>query len=728
MSSVLGESPPPPPRVCFGRDELIKGIIDLVETLTPIALFGAGGIGKTSIALTVLHHDRIKQRFGDDRRFIRCDQFPPSRIHFLDRLSKVLGAGVNNPEGLVSLRSSLSSREMIIILDSAEHILDPQGTNAREFYAMVEELSRFNNICLCITTRISAIPPNCTILNIPTLPMEAAYSTFYRIYDNEERSNLVYDILEQLDFHPLSVTLLATVASQNGWDNNQLVREWEQRRTGVLQMTHNRSPVATIELSLASPMFQELSPDARGLLGVVAFFPQGIDEKNIGWLFPVKTNIDWPSPIKNTPHPLFPSHPKIMDTFDKFCALSLTYRSNGFVTMLAPLRDYLLPKDPKSSPLLCSTKESYFSRLSVNLDPGKPGFEEAKWIKLEDMNVEHLLDVFTSIDANSVGVWDACVHFMRHLYWHKRRLVTLRPKIEGLPDDHPSKPHCLFQLSRLYDSVGNRVERKRLLTRTLNLRRERGDDLQVARTLRFLADSNRLLGLRKEGAQQTKEGLEIHERLNDIPGQARCLQYLAWLLYDDEQLDAAEEAASRAIDLLPDAGEQFEVCRCHRVLGLICYSRGKVEAAINHFETALRISSPFDWHSEQFWIHHAMAELFSDESRFDDAHSHTQRAESHAIGDPYLLGRVTEQRAGLLHDESRFEEAKSEALRAADIYGKIGATKDVEDCKAILRSIEEKMKKPVTSGESDSMINGKFLETILVPTVANSPFLDRGTG
>ena len=222
----------------------------------------------------------------------------------------------------------------------------------------------------------------------------------------------------------------------------------------MLRTEHNKTLAATIELSLASPMFQELGPDARGLLGVIAFFPQGIDENNIDWLFPTISNR--------------------ANIFDKFCALSLAYRNNEFVTMLAPLRDYLCPKDPKLSSLLCMAKERYFNRLSIEVDPDRPGFKEAQWIISEDVNVEHLLDVFTSIDAESDVIWDTCANFMGHLYWHKERLVGLGPKIEGLRDDHPSKPRCLVELSRLSESVGNQMERKQLLAHALKLYREGG--------------------------------------------------------------------------------------------------------------------------------------------------------------------------------------------------------------------------------------------------------------
>ena len=354
--------------------------------------------------------------------------------------------------------------------------------------------------------------------------------------------------------------------------------------------------------------------------------------------------------------------------------------------MLAPLRDYLRPKDPKSSSLLCATKERYFARMSVGVDPDKPGPREARWITSEDVNVEHLLDVFTSTDANSDDIWDACGNFMTHLSWHKGRLITLGPKIEGLVDDHPSKPQCLYRLAELFEAVGNQVERERLLTHVLKLERERENDHWVARALRNLSDENRLTGLYEEGIQLVEEALEVFEQLGETAEQVSCLKYLAWVLYEDEQLDATEEAASRSIHLLLGEDEQYLVCGSHRVLGEIYHSKGEREKAIYHFEAALGIASSFNWDEEIFWVHYALAHLFSDEDEFDEAHAHIERAKSHAVNNPYYLGRAVEMQANFWYEQHRFEGTKSEVLRTVEAYEKVGAAADVDRCRELFRT------------------------------------------
>ena len=707
----VGELPPPPPRACFGRDELIETIVGFAENFEPVALIGAGGIGKTSIALKVLHHDRIKDKFGDNRRFLRCDRFPASRAHLLRRLSKVIGAGIENPEDLTPLRPFLSSTKMILFLDNAESILDPAGPDAREIYAVVEELTRFDNICVGITSRISTIPQHCRRPIIPTLPMESACDIFYGIYDSGGRSDIISNLVRRLDFHALSITLLATAASYNMWDYGRLAKEWEIQRAQVLRTDHSESLAATIELSLASQTFRQLIsspfpppspplspspsrktrklftssifhklippstppksvPGARELLEVVAFFPQGVNEDHLDWLFPTMSNIN--------------------HILDKFCTLSLTYRSNGFITMLAPIRDYLVPRDPKSSPLLCATKDRYFSRLSVVVEPGAPEFEEAGWIVSEDVNVEHLLDVFISIDPTAGDVMDVCYHFMEHLYWYKPRQTVLGPKVEALSEDHPDKPICLFQLSRLFEVVGNHGERKRLLTHALKLERKQGDRSQTALTLRDLSGVNRLLGLPEEGIRRAKEALEIYTQLGDTVGQTISLYDLAWSFFDNKQLDAAETHAFRSINTAWGEGKEFDNCKTHRLLGNIYRSKGEKEKAIHHFETALQTASRFKWRGQLFRVHYDLAALFLGEDQFDDANTHIEIAKLHTVNDAYSMGRATRLQAEVWYGQGRLEDAKSEVSCALEVFENLGSTEAVA-CRDILKKIEREM-------------------------------------
>ena len=137
----------------LGRDELVEEILFLVDSNTPVALIGPGGAGKSSLALTVLHHERTKQKFGDERRFMRCDKFQVSCTHFLNRLSKVVGAGIENPKDLATLRPYLSSKPIFLVLDNAETILDPGANDAEAVYRVVDELRQFTNLYVLITSR-----------------------------------------------------------------------------------------------------------------------------------------------------------------------------------------------------------------------------------------------------------------------------------------------------------------------------------------------------------------------------------------------------------------------------------------------------------------------------------------------------------------------------------------------------------------------------------------------
>ena len=235
---------------------------------------------------------------------------------------------------------------------------------------------------------------------------------------------------------------------------------------------------------------------------------------------------------------------------------------------------------------------------------------------------------------------------------------------------------------------------------------------QIAQTLCYLCDSNRQVALFKEGVQQAREASEIFERLGNTVKQAECLISLSYVLGNSYKFDAAEEAASRAIDLLPKKGEQFLVCMGHRGLGEVYSAKGNTKKAIRHFKVALKIATSLNLDGQMFWVHHNMAELFSGQGKFNDAQTHIELSKTHAINDPHNLARAMEQQASLWSQQRMFEKAKFEALRAADIYEKLGAAYDLGTCRDFIWRVDKRIKKPVVPIASGA--DGELLESVLL--------------
>jgi len=197
---------------------------------------------------------------------------------------------------------------------------------------------------------------------------------------------------------------------------------------------------------------------------------------------------------------------------------------------------------------------------------------------------------------------------------------------------------------------------------------------------------------------------------------AWCLIELAWFFRDQKQLDAAEETAFRAINLLPETGEEFLVCNSHHILGNIYRSKGEIEKAVHHFEAALGIASSFDWRARLFDIHSSLAMLLHDEGRLDSADVHVEHAKSYAVNDPYILGQAMILQAAVWLAQYKFEEARSQALRAAEIFEKLGFSQGVGVCEGFIQGLD----RLVASGKL-----GEFLYMMPLPGVLVSNLWSR---
>jgi tetratricopeptide (TPR) repeat protein len=429
----------------YGRDALVAELTNLVVNDEHIALVGPGGMGKSSIAKAIINEPLVTEKFGDRRFFVTYDGLDPSTMTFetfMTRFAVALGTELVGSDPLHQLSKFLHSATALIVLDNAETFEEASGSLALEkIPPAIADIADIPGVILILTSRSRRNAPNVPWItkDVPPLDLPSARTAFFRIYRRANPSDDGEEIdilLNELEFHSLSINLLANAAQQNNWSPPILLKRWNDRHSKVLD--HGRGKLQslsfTMQLSLGSPSIQNLGEDGRRVLAVIAFLPQGLNE--------------------SLASDLLPSIPQVDAICDVLCMQSLVYRQGSFIKMLAPIRRYVQDSLPPPDTTCLQDIRDFYNDCVQQCSEEQKHYADI--IISDSLNIEHVVAFDPAQVPGDTSEIDVISTFLWCLICHQPRPTTLAPAIFNIVENSSTwtlKAHCLWHLGELYNSL-----------------------------------------------------------------------------------------------------------------------------------------------------------------------------------------------------------------------------------------------------------------------------------
>jgi hypothetical protein len=246
-----------------------------------VAVLGAGGIGKTSIALSLIHGEKLVKKFGQRRYFIACDA-----LEKLDALIERFGMtlGLNEQDPLLDLTRIAKEicEPILITLDNLETLWESID-NRTGIERFLSDLALIPLVSVIVTVRGAERPAGVAwtrpfLPPIAPLNLQAAIDVFTSISDIRSDDPHMVQLILAVDLIPLAITLIANQAQY--LPCQELFETWGEQKTKMVsrEAPYNDGRLSSlevsIELSLKSPRFTQ-EPDALRLLQLLSILPDG---------------------------------------------------------------------------------------------------------------------------------------------------------------------------------------------------------------------------------------------------------------------------------------------------------------------------------------------------------------------------------------------------------------------------------------------------------------------
>ncbi|KAK7039773.1 NB-ARC domain-containing protein [Favolaschia claudopus] len=343
---------PPIPKIFHGRDAELDALVRLLlQDSARVTILGPGGIGKTSLATTALHHPEVSAKYPH-QYFVSCES-ANNHDSLLSTIASHVGVTPSRNPAKQILRHFSGAEASILLLDNFETSWEPLASRAHveEFLSLLADVSQ---LAILITMR-GAERPGSVRWTRPFLPPleplsdHAARLIFGDITDEHQQDDdEIFELLKLTDNLPLAITLVANISAFEGYET--LLSRWRTEKTTLLsEGTDKRSNLdLSIRLSLSSPRMLNC-PGALPLLSLLSLLPDGVSEVDL-------LQID------------FPMIQDMGRSKTTLIRTSLAYLDHGkWLRVLAPIREYIKIHNPPS-PSLCRPLRRHFHQLVMLWD------------------------------------------------------------------------------------------------------------------------------------------------------------------------------------------------------------------------------------------------------------------------------------------------------------------------------------------------------------------------
>ena len=666
-----------------GREAEMTKVRKLLRCTRLLTLTGAGGVGKTRLALQAAAEMLYEYTGG-----VWLVELAPLSDGELVLHALAVALDVREEAGrslAETLASHLRGQRALILLDNCEHLVDASAHLAEHILRHCPHLS------ILATSREALRADGETVWRVPSLSVPhpergvslrveqlTQYAAVRLFVDRATKANpsfavttenaaAVAEICSRLDGVPLAVELAA--ARAKALTARQIVERLDRRfrlLTGGRRtaMPRHQALEATVDWS-----YGLLAGDEKVLFARLSVFAGG-------FTLEAAEAVCSGGPIEQTDVP---------DLLDELVAKSLVIPGSGRYWMLQTLRDYGAQRLDESADGEAARRSHarWFAGLAEQVQTGGRGAERAEW--LERMSAEHdngraALAWGIDVDADAAArlacamtwFWQVRGYWAEGSEWLSRILA-----VDGFPPglrlrlldsagdlcrnrgelararelheeelalsrtagDRRAEGNALNSLGNVTHNQGDLSRARSYYEQALAIRRDLGDESGVASVLQNLA-----IIADGEGDHDTTRAcchasLEVYRRLGDTYRIAITLQVLAGALVGQGDDERARSAYEESLVLLRELGDRSAAANALHGLGWLAHERGDYATARPLYEESLAIYREVGARRFAANTLNNLGNIARGEGRYEEARAHLEEsvAVRRQIGDQFGL-------------------------------------------------------------------------------------------